>query len=192
MEGPLLLHHRKPTPSQTTAVSRQCDADGRSYGWSLGPQARWTAWSANSLARSSTPRSRSQSVPNTHHRSTASRFRPLNTGGAMAVKFSPGGEGFLEMFYPIYLDLTGRRVVVVGGGEVAERKTESLLDTGASVLVISPEVTPHLAALADQKRIELRRREYSHGDCAGAALIFSATDDPEVSRNVYGEAMARG
>ncbi len=96
------------------------------------------------------------------------------------------------MFYPVYLNLKGRRVVVVGGGEVAERKTESLLDTGASVLVISPEVTPHLAALADQKRIELRKREYSHGDCADAALIFSATGDPEVRRNVYGEAMARG
>src|SRR5207249_12203395 len=83
MEGPLLLHHRKPTPSQTTAVSRQCDADGGSYGWPLGPQARSTAWSANSLARSATPRSRSQSVPNTHHGTTASRFRPLNTDGVM-------------------------------------------------------------------------------------------------------------
>ena len=58
------------------------------------------------------------------------------------------------MFYPVYLNLRGRRVVVVGGGEVAERKTESLLDTGASVLVISPEVTPHLAALAEQLGFE--------------------------------------
>ncbi len=94
------------------------------------------------------------------------------------------------MFYPVYLDLKGKRVVVVGGGEVADRKAESLLETGASVTVISPEVTSNLAALADQKRIELRKRRYVHGDCAGAVLVFSATDDPEVSRNVYREAIA--
>jgi len=94
------------------------------------------------------------------------------------------------VFYPVYLDLKGKRVVVVGGGEVADRKAESLLETGASVTVISPEVTSNLAALADQKRIELRKRRYVHGDCAGAVLVFSATDDPEVSRNVYREAIA--
>ena len=78
------------------------------------------------------------------------------------------------MFYPVYLNLKGKRVVVIGGGEVAERKVESLLDTGASVIVISPEVTAHVATLAHEKRIELLKQEYSHGDCAGAALIFSA------------------
>ena len=96
------------------------------------------------------------------------------------------------MFYPVYLSLKGRRVVVIGGGEVAERKVESLLNSGASVIVISPEVTTRLAAMANEKRIELRKREYSHGDCAGAALIFSATDDPEVSRGVYREAIEAG
>jgi len=96
------------------------------------------------------------------------------------------------MFYPVYLDLTGKRVVVVGGGEVAERKAESLLDTGASITVISPELTPNLAALADHKRLEVCKRRYVHGDCAGAVLVFSATDDPEVSRDVYREALALG
>lgn len=96
------------------------------------------------------------------------------------------------MFYPVYLDLRGKRVVVIGGGEVAQRKAASLLDTGASVIVISPEVTPYLGALGDQKRIELRKRQYVRGDCTGAVLVFSATDDPEVSRNVYREAIALG
>src|SRR2546430_15919015 len=96
MEGPLLLHHRKPTPSQTTAVSRQCDTDGGSYGWPLGPQARWTAWSSNSLARSSTSCARSQSVPNTRQGATASRFRPLNTGGVMWLNGQLSKEGRLR------------------------------------------------------------------------------------------------
>jgi len=94
------------------------------------------------------------------------------------------------MFYPVYLNLKGKRVVVIGGGEVAERKTESLLDTGASVTVISPAVTPRLASLANAKRIELHRRGYVPGDCKEAALVLSATDDPEVSRAVWEEAKA--
>jgi precorrin-2 dehydrogenase/sirohydrochlorin ferrochelatase len=92
------------------------------------------------------------------------------------------------MFYPVYLNLKGKRVIVVGGGEVAERKVESLLPCEPSVVVISPEVTRQLATLFSQKRIEWRNRPYTNGDCAGAALVFSATDDPEVSRAVYAEA----
>ena len=96
------------------------------------------------------------------------------------------------MFYPVYLNLNGKRVVVVGGGEVAERKVESLLDSGALVVVISPRVTSSLSALADQKRIELKRRRFTRGDCAEAALVFSATDDPAVSRAVYKDATRLG
>jgi precorrin-2 dehydrogenase/sirohydrochlorin ferrochelatase len=96
------------------------------------------------------------------------------------------------MFYPVYLNLKGRRVVVIGGGEIAERKIESLLDSGASVIVISPEVTPHIASLFEQKRIEIRNRAYIQGDCSDAALVFSATGDPEISRTVHEEATALG
>jgi precorrin-2 dehydrogenase / sirohydrochlorin ferrochelatase len=96
------------------------------------------------------------------------------------------------VFYPVYLDLRGKPVIIIGGGEVAERKAESLLDTGASIIVISPDLSPNLAALVDQKRLEVRQRRYVHGDCAGAVLVFSATDDPEVSRDVYREASALG
>jgi precorrin-2 dehydrogenase/sirohydrochlorin ferrochelatase len=58
--------------------------------------------------------------------------------------------------------------------------------------VISPDVTRHLAGLADQKEIEWRDRRYTKGDCAGAALVFSATNDSKVSRAVYAEATALG
>lgn len=96
------------------------------------------------------------------------------------------------MFYPVYLNLKGRRVVVIGGGEIAERKIESLLESGASVLVISPDVTPRIASLSEQKGIEIRDRKYTPGDCAGAALVFSAAADPEISRAVHQEATALG
>src|SRR3954469_14198542 len=96
------------------------------------------------------------------------------------------------MFYPIYLNLTGKRVVVVGGGKVAERKIESLLGTGAAVTVVSPEVTSGILALAKQKRIELQQRQYAAGDCDGAAFVFSATDVSSVSHTVFQDAHTAG
>src|SRR5262245_23213929 len=96
------------------------------------------------------------------------------------------------MFYPVYLNLKNKRVVVVGGGAVAERKVESLLGTEASINVISPEVTARLEALAESSQIQLQRRAYAAGDCAGATLVFSATDDAAVSRAVFGEGTEAG
>jgi precorrin-2 dehydrogenase/sirohydrochlorin ferrochelatase len=96
------------------------------------------------------------------------------------------------MFYPIYLNLTGRRVVVVGGGDVAERKIESLFGTGAVINVISPQLTSRILALASENQIELQQRAYEEGDCAGAALVFSATDNPAVSRTVFDDCRRMG
>jgi len=96
------------------------------------------------------------------------------------------------MFYPIYLNLKGKRVVVIGGGEVAERKVESLLDTDASINVISPEVTARILKLASERRVELDRRLYRDGDCSGATLVLSATDDDATNRSVFEEARKAG
>jgi len=96
------------------------------------------------------------------------------------------------MFYPIYLNLRNKRVVVIGGGDVAERKVESLLHTGAEVSVISPDVTARLAELAENQAIQIQRLAYRAGDCAGAALVFTATDDAEVGAAVFREATDSG
>jgi len=96
------------------------------------------------------------------------------------------------MFYPLFLNLSNKRVVVVGGGEVAERKVESLLGTGASIVVISPEVTSRLLALAEEKQLELHKRPYTPGDCEGATLVLSATNDPELSKTVFEDATRSG
>jgi precorrin-2 dehydrogenase/sirohydrochlorin ferrochelatase len=91
-------------------------------------------------------------------------------------------------FYPIYLSLIKKRVVVIGGGEVAERKVESLLETGADITVISPEVTDRIASFAQSGRIRLEHRAYAPGDCERAFLVFSATDDAAISEAVFQEA----
>lgn len=96
------------------------------------------------------------------------------------------------MFFPIYLNLNGNRVVVVGGGEVAERKVASLSGTGATIVVISPTLTPPLLALAQSNVIEWKKRRFAIGDSSGATLVLSATNDPAISHEVWEEARNAG
>jgi precorrin-2 dehydrogenase / sirohydrochlorin ferrochelatase len=92
------------------------------------------------------------------------------------------------VLYPIFLDLDGRRCVVVGGGEVASRKARKLLQVRAEVVVVSPKVRPELESVAT----EVRRRPYRKGDLEGAFLVFAATDSREVNAAVTREARGRG
>jgi siroheme synthase-like protein len=78
--------------------------------------------------------------------------------------------------------------VVVGGGEVANRKARKLLQARAKVVVVSPEVKPELASIA----AEVRRRPYRKGDLEGAFLVFAVTDVREVNAAVALEARERG
>jgi precorrin-2 dehydrogenase / sirohydrochlorin ferrochelatase len=95
-------------------------------------------------------------------------------------------------FYPLSLDLEGRRCVVVGGGGVAERRIEALLRAGALVSVVSPTLTPALAELVAAGRVRHVARAYTAGDLTGATLAFTATDDPAVAPAVAREARERG
>ena len=91
-------------------------------------------------------------------------------------------------YLPIFLDVTGRRCIVIGGGEIAARKVTSLLDAGAEVSVISPTLVEALAALARDGRIIYMQRSYETDDMTGAALVYAATDDSELHQRLYVEA----
>ena len=92
------------------------------------------------------------------------------------------------VLYPVFLDLRGRRCVVVGGGKVAARKARKLLQAQALVRVISPEIDPALESVA----VEVWRRPYEPGDLEGASLAFAATDSRQANAAVAGEAKERG
>jgi siroheme synthase-like protein len=94
--------------------------------------------------------------------------------------------------YPAILLLEGRLAVVIGGGQVAERKVKTLLDAGAKVRVVSSQVTDGIRDHAERGDIELIERRYSRGDLAGAAAAVAATDDEEVNRGVFAEATDSG
>ncbi|GAB4114369.1 MAG: bifunctional precorrin-2 dehydrogenase/sirohydrochlorin ferrochelatase [Spirochaetota bacterium] len=93
------------------------------------------------------------------------------------------------MLYPIMYKIEGKRVVVIGGGQVAFRKVRDLAQAGAFVVVIAPEINPQLEEFAFvNPSITIVKREYQNGDCAGAALVFSATNNSEVNHKVFEEA----
>jgi precorrin-2 dehydrogenase / sirohydrochlorin ferrochelatase len=95
-------------------------------------------------------------------------------------------------YYPIFLDLTGRRCIVIGGGAIAERKIEGLLAAGAEITVVSPEISEGLRLLFAQRSIKHVSRKYENGDLSGYRLAFVATDDPATAAAVFSEARASG
>ncbi|MEX2598377.1 MAG: bifunctional precorrin-2 dehydrogenase/sirohydrochlorin ferrochelatase, partial [Dehalococcoidia bacterium] len=94
----------------------------------------------------------------------------------------------MSRYYPAYLNLQGRRSVVIGAGIIAERKVLQLLESDADITLVSPEATPVLQELAGHGRLRWIRRAYAKGDLAGAWLAIAATDDETVNRMVHEEA----
>lgn len=95
-------------------------------------------------------------------------------------------------FFPIYLEMRGRRCLVIGGGAVAERKIANLLEAGAEVTVISPDASENVARWSRNNTIQLEARCYQNGDLDGYELAFVATDDDRVNTSVYQEGKSRG
>lgn len=91
-------------------------------------------------------------------------------------------------YYPVSLNIKGRKCVVVGGGEVALRKVRALLEHGARVTVISPELGPELVQLAEHGEIAALNREYRAGDLKGSFVAIAATDDSDTNRQIVREA----
>ncbi|MFI8168503.1 uroporphyrinogen-III C-methyltransferase [Streptomyces sp. NPDC085931] len=90
--------------------------------------------------------------------------------------------------YPVGLRLTGRRVVVLGGGQVAQRRLPALVAAGADVLLVSPQATPSVEAMADAGEITWLRRPYQEGDLADAWYALIATSDTEANTRASAEA----
>ncbi|MEU1260235.1 uroporphyrinogen-III C-methyltransferase [Streptomyces chartreusis] len=90
--------------------------------------------------------------------------------------------------YPVGLRLTGRRVVVLGGGQVAQRRLPALVAAGADVLLVSPEATPSVEAMVDAGEVTWHRRRYEDGDLADAWYALIATSDHEANTAASAEA----
>ena len=91
-------------------------------------------------------------------------------------------------YYPVHLDIQNRNCLVVGGGGVGTRKVKTLLDCGARVTVVSPEVSPQLQDLATSGDIILKERSYQSDDLRNMFLVIGATDDEKLNKQLSSDA----
>jgi len=94
-------------------------------------------------------------------------------------------------YYPVFLDIAGKPVVVIGGGNIAYQKVVGLLKASAEVTVVSPEMNQEMASLAAGGHFRHVQRDYEPGDLEGYVLAFVATDDRAVNATVAAEGKER-
>ena len=94
-------------------------------------------------------------------------------------------------YYPIYIDIENRDVVIIGGGNVCARKAETMMKYGARVTVVSPEFTEEIEGWAKEGCLKLRRKKYDHGDLEGANIVIASTDDQTVNEEIAHDCRAR-
>ena len=94
-------------------------------------------------------------------------------------------------YYPVFLNIKGKKCVVVGGGQVALRKVRALLEHRANVEVISPDLCPELIKLAEDEQIRVSRRWYQAGDLQKTFVAIAATDDSDINLKIATEARSK-
>ena len=98
----------------------------------------------------------------------------------------------MPAYYPVFLNLEGKRCVIIGGGIIAEGKISKLKETGAQVTIISPDATPTIQKMAKKGVVEWTARKYQTGDLEGAFLGIAAADVRQVNQQIFQEAEELG
>ena len=87
-------------------------------------------------------------------------------------------------YYPVYLDIEERNVLIIGGGNVCARKAETMMKYGAHVTIVSPEFTDEIEEWARQGVLEIHRKPYEVPDLNGASIVIASTDDPCINARI--------
>ena len=95
-------------------------------------------------------------------------------------------------YFPLFVDLSGKRAVVVGGGRIAARRVGTLVSFCGNITVVAPDIAPEIEALAGDGSLCILRREFEAADADGAQIVLAATDDPEVNDAVVRACRERG
>lgn len=95
-------------------------------------------------------------------------------------------------YFPLFIDISKKRIVVIGGGKIGERRIETLLEFSDHIVVISPKVTDRLKDLSRDGRIEWISDVYREEMTEGADLVLAATDDAACNTRVVEDCRARG
>ncbi|CAG22742.1 bifunctional precorrin-2 dehydrogenase/sirohydrochlorin ferrochelatase [Photobacterium profundum] len=95
-------------------------------------------------------------------------------------------------FFPVFLSLKSKKILVIGGGEVACRKVDLLLKAKADITLVSPQLHPHLSRLVDNKKLNYISREYQSNDVIGFHQVWATTDVRELNHQIFNDANALG
>jgi len=104
----------------------------------------------------------------------------------------PAGDPKPVVVLPVFLKLEDRRVLIVGGGRVAEEKLDAVLRSATDVTVIAPRITPRIAEWARESRVNYIAGEYREGAVRDFFLVITCTDSDSVNRKIYGECREAG
>jgi len=94
-------------------------------------------------------------------------------------------------YYPIFLDIENRTVVIIGGGNVCARKAETMMNYGARVTIVSPEFTDEIERWGKSGALQIRRKKYEDSDLDGANIVIASTDDQGVNEQIAADCRRR-
>jgi len=94
-------------------------------------------------------------------------------------------------YYPIFLDIEDRSVVIIGGGNVCARKAETMMNYGAKVTIVSPEFTEEIERWGDEGKLTMRRKRYDEADLDGANIVIASTDDTPTNERIAADCRRR-
>ena len=92
-----------------------------------------------------------------------------------------------KAYFPLFVDISGMKVMVIGGGKIAARRVDTLIHFASNITVIAPEITGSLAALNETGRIRCVGRQYKKGDVAEADMVLAATDNRQLNDSIAAE-----
>lgn len=98
----------------------------------------------------------------------------------------------IDAYFPLFIDLNRKKILVFGGGQIATRRIHTLLEFGPDITVIAPEFTDDIAGLASQKMLVLEKRSYLSGEVTEPYMVLAATNNCKINDDIYNECKAKG
>ena len=97
-----------------------------------------------------------------------------------------------KQYFPLFVDISDKKIVVVGAGKIAARRVKTLVDFGASIVVVAPQIFPELEQLEQEHKITIIRREYQREDIYDAWMVLAVTDNEKLNEEIYSVAKCLG
>ena len=89
-----------------------------------------------------------------------------------------------KLFFPIFIDLSEKHIVVVGAGKIASRRVRTLLEFAGKITVVAPEISEEILAMAGKGPVQLKKRAFEEADLDGADMVLAITDDKELNKKI--------